>query len=91
MKKLFIVLLLIVGAITFVPSQAEARDRHYRSYDRCDYDRGYSSYRYSRPNYRQSYYRSAPVYYAPRYTSYYAQRPVYYSRPRSSFSFSFSR
>ncbi len=87
MKKLFAILLLIVGAFTFVPSQAEARDRRYRSYDHCNYDRGYSTYRYRQPTVYRTYYE--PVYYAPR-PVYYAPQPVYYSR-RPSFSFTFSR
>lgn len=90
MKKLTILLLLLVGAFTLVPSQAEARDRrHYRNYDHCDY--GYS---YRRPVYRTYYQR--PVYYStPRYyvPQYYDCRPepVCYSRPRSSFSFTIAR
>lgn len=93
MKKLIVLLLLFIGAVTLVPTEASARDRRsYRSYDRYDCDRGNVYYR--RPVVYRTYYRPAPVYYAPRTysTRYYNDcAPVYYSRPRTSFSFTFAR
>jgi hypothetical protein len=101
MKRLALLLSLVVAALVFAPSNAQAKDKchkhhhHHHSDRNCYYGSRYSygyrpyyrSYSYYRPTYyRPAYY--APAYYSPyRSYGYSGYRPYYRPGLRISFGF----